>query len=134
MKIFDGKNCIVGRVASKIAKEALKGNKVELYNAENMVFTGNKKFTIEKYKARRTLRDQAKPVKSPHYPRKPDLFVKRLIRTMLPWRSKRGKEAFKRIKVYMGESKEKAEKIFELKKDIKYASVKEVCEALGWKV
>ena len=40
MKIFDGKNCIVGRVASKIAKEALKGNKVELYNAENMVFTG----------------------------------------------------------------------------------------------
>ena len=133
MKIYDGKGCIVGRVASKAAKESLKGEKIEIYNAKDMIFTGNKKDIIKKYKGRLALRDMAKPVQSPHYPKKPDLFVKRMIRNMLPWRSSRGKNAYKRIKVYMDAPKEKAEKVFEFNKDIRYITVKEVCIALGWK-
>jgi len=133
MKIYDGKGCIVGRVASKVAKESLKGEKVELYNAGDMIFTGDKKDIIGKYKGRLALRDMAKPVQSPHYPKKPDLFVKRIIRTMLPWRSSRGKDAYKRIKVYMDAPKGKAEKVFEFKKDIKHLTVRNVCLALGWK-
>ena len=132
MKVYDGEKCIIGRVASQAAQDALKGEKVEIYNAEKLIFTGNKKPVIEKYKHRRSLRDHAKPVKSPKFPRIPTLFVKRIIRGMLPWRSKRGKEAFRKIKVYNEVPEKGTKKIYELKKDIRFVTVKQVCKELGW--
>ena len=130
--IYDGENCIVGRVAAYTAKQALKGEKLEIYNAEKMVFTGRRNVLVEKYKHRRSLRDHAKPVKSPKFPRRPDLFVKRIIKGMLPSRSIRGRDALKRIKVYMDAPKEGAKKIFELKKDIRYITIGQICKELGW--
>ena len=131
--IIDGEKCVMGRIASLAAKTALKGETVEIYNAPKIIITGNKKSIMERQKLKQSFRDQAKPSKSPHYPRKPDLFVKRAIRTMLPWRTQRGREAFRKIKVYMDAPKKEAIKKFEMKKDITYMTIGQICKSLGWK-
>src|SRR5436853_553508 len=38
----------------------------------------------------------------PAQPRKPDGYVRRVIRGMLPWKKTGGKDAFHRVKVYIG--------------------------------
>lgn len=132
-KIYNGENCVLGRVLAKAAKEALKGEEVQIYNAEKMIITGNEKTTMAKYEERLSFRDPAKPEHSPKLARRPDLFVKRIVRNMLPKKSARGREAFRRIKIYMGGTKEKAEKISELHKNIRFMTIEKICRYLGWK-
>jgi len=139
MLIVDGKNNILGRMSSKIAKELLKGETVILVNAEEIIITGSPKKVIERYLQRRNLRDPAKPEKSRKTPRRPDLFVRKIIRGMLPYKTKNGLAAYRRLKVYIGTPKEyegKAIKISESKSitsDYKYITIKELCKKLGWK-
>lgn len=136
MIVVDGENCILGRLASYVAKEALKGEEVNIVNADKIVILGNPNIIVGKYTQRRGIRDPAKPVKSPKFPRRPDLFVKKSIRGMLPWKSKRGREAFRRIKAYMGIPKEyegKGKKIAELKDTRKKnMTIYNLCKKLGW--
>lgn len=44
MRIIDGKDAILGRVASYAAKEALKGEDIAVVNCEKLKVTGNKVF------------------------------------------------------------------------------------------
>lgn len=97
-KIFiDAANQIAGRLASKAAKEALKGKNVIIVNAEKAVISGNPKFVIKKYYE---MVGRGDPYHGPFYPKIPDRLLKRIIRGMLPYRKQRGKEAFRRIRVY----------------------------------
>ena len=43
MKIIDGTGAILGRLASYVAKEALKGEKIIILNCEEILISGNKK-------------------------------------------------------------------------------------------
>ncbi len=139
MIIIDGENSIMGRLGAKVAKELLKGEEVRIINAEKIIITGNPKNTVEKYMQRRNLRDPAKPEKSRKTPRRPDLFVKRIIRGMLPYKSKKGQEAYRRLLVHIGTPKEyegKAVRIAESKSntsDYKYITIEKLCKELGWK-
>ncbi len=47
----------------------------------------------------RTLANQEK---APKHPRRPDNYVRRVVRGMLPWKKSRGKDAFRRVRVFMG--------------------------------
>ncbi len=88
--IIDAKDAVAGRLASFVAKEALKGKKVVIVNAEKAIITGNREKIIEKY---RQLRDMGSTsMKTPRIPRLPDRFLKRIIRGMLPHKKARGKE------------------------------------------
>ena len=132
--IIDGENCVLGRVATYAAKKALEGEKVTIVNAEKMVITGNPRSVTEKYRKRFEIRDIGKPVKSPHFSKRPDLFVRRAIRGMLPRKTKRGIEAFKRIMVYMGDNGLTGEKVWEHKNPkASIISILELCRAIGWK-
>lgn len=112
MKIIDGKNAVLGRLASYVAKEALKGEQIVILNCEQIIITGNKRFIEEDFKAKR--RRVGFSQKGPKISRLPHLIVKRTIRGMIPnYRTGRGKEAFKRIRCYEGVPKE-----FEDKKKI----------------
>ncbi len=128
MKIIDGEGCVLGRLASFAAKEALKGEEIIILNCEKVIITGNKENINEKIEERRKRHGDSQ--KGPIYPRQKDRIVKRAIRGMLPdHRKGRGKEAYKRIKCYTGipkeyENKEKI-KVFNLKKD-KYVKVEEL--------
>ncbi len=99
MKVIDGKGAILGRLASYVAKEALRGEDIAVVNCEEIIITGNRK-SIEKNfidKRQRVGSTQ----KGPKVSRLPHLIVKRVIRGMLPnYREGRGRVAFKKIKCY----------------------------------
>ena len=102
--IVDAEKQILGRMASEIAKILLNESesKVIVINAEKAVVTGNKRFLVGKYKQRAELRTNTNPLAGPFYPRSPDVLVRRTVRGMLPWKKYRGREAYRRLKVYIG--------------------------------
>ena len=105
MKIIDGKNAILGRLASYVAKEALKGEEIAIVNCEQIVITGNKQNIKEGLEAKRGRVGSTE--KGPKVSRTSEKIVKRAIRGMLPnYRTGRGRVAFKRIKCYVGMPKE----------------------------
>ena len=97
--IINADGLILGRMASHIAKRLLNGEKVIIVNAEKAIISG-KRLSI--------LREKHDSLQVGHYrkgplhPRRPDRIVKRVIRGMLPRKKPRGKEALKRLRVYIG--------------------------------
>mgnify|MGYP001626436071 CR=1 FL=1 len=100
--VIDCDSKILGRIASKVAKLLLNGNNVVLVNAEKAVISGHESDIIEKYKHRIEIKDKANPEHSPYVSRRPDLFVKRVVRGMLPYKKAKGISAYKRLKVFIG--------------------------------
>jgi len=99
MKVIDGKNAVLGRLASYAAKQALKGEDVVILNCEEIIITGNKK-RIEKDFAKKRGRVGSSQ-KGPKLAKTSEKMVKRSIRGMLPdHRSGRGKIAFRKIRCY----------------------------------
>jgi large subunit ribosomal protein L13 len=112
MKIIDGENLILGRLASFAAKEALKGERITILNCEKIMISGKKQQIQKDIKIKRARRGSSQ--KTPLYPKESFKIVKRTIRGMLPnHRTGRGREALNKIKCYNGIPKEfeKSEKI-----------------------
>jgi len=98
-KIIDGKNAILGRLASYAAKEALKGEEIVIVNCEEVLITGNKKNIQESFLEKR--RRVGSGQRGPKHHKSSEKIVKRTIRGMLPnYRNGRGRDAWKRIKCY----------------------------------
>jgi large subunit ribosomal protein L13 len=126
MKIIDGKNAVLGRLASYVAKEALKGEEIVILNCEQVIITGNKKNIKENFEAKR--RRVGSSQKGPKYPKTSEKIVKRTVRGMLPnHRKGRGKEALRRVKCYTGipeEFKDSKKIIGGKEKRTKYSQIK----------
>ena len=103
MKVYDGKDQILGRLSTRVAKDLLKGEQVHVVNCEKIRISGNPVVTKKKYLEKRQRGD---PRHGPHYPRTPNGLVRRAIRGMLPTRIQRGQKAFRRLKVHIGLPKE----------------------------
>src|SRR3989338_7614070 len=116
MKIYNGENMILGRLAAVVAKDALLGEDVVVINCEKIVISGRKSNTFARELQRRK-------------------------RKGYPLKSARGREAFKKIMCYIGTPKN-----VELKEVItiptasaaklptlKRTTVGEVCSQLGGK-
>lgn len=134
--LIDANKKILGRMAAFAAKLALAGERVNVVNCERAVVTGKPAMTIARYKEKH---ERGGPKKGPFYQKRPDMFVRRTIRGMLPWKRYRGRQAFKRIRCYIGFPEElKKEPIFELPKNCnvskikkaKYISIDELCKQL----
>ncbi len=105
MKIIDGKNAILGRLASYVAKESLKGEEIVVLNCEQIIITGNKRNIEKNFEAKRNRVGGSQ--KGPKHSKASEKIVKRTIRGMLPdHRRGRGKAAYKKIKCYVGVPKE----------------------------
>jgi len=128
MKIIDGKNATLGRLASYVAKQSLKGEEIVILNCGDIIITGNEKDIRQDYLARG--RRVGRGQKGPKVSRLNEKIVKRAIRGMLPdHRWGRGKEALKRIKCYVNIPKEfeKEKKIIAGKeKGIKFVKVRDI--------
>ncbi|NHJ12307.1 MAG: 50S ribosomal protein L13 [Candidatus Thorarchaeota archaeon] len=140
MKVYDAENMILGRLASKVAKAALLGEFIAIVNAEKAIITGDKHTVIKALKEKHNIRTSYNPRKGPFHERRPDKMVRRMIRGMLPWPKPRGKEAYKRIQVFIGVPSEftDTEKIVlegsryhSLKQ--KYITVQDLSHELGWR-
>lgn len=105
MKIIEGKGAVMGRLASYVAKEALKGEEVSVINCEKVIISGSKTNIEKEFHEKRSRVGSSQ--KGPKHIKTSDKIVKRVIRGMLPdYRLGRGREAWKRIKCYVGVPKE----------------------------
>ena len=135
---IDATNLVMGRVASFAAKKALEGEEVNVLNAEKAIISGRKKQIFAKYKS---IRDKGGPHHGPFFPTKPDLILKRTIRGMLPHKRVRGRDALKKVRVYIGIPKEFEGKNLETIKKAnknkfklpKFTTVEELAKWLGGK-
>ena len=101
MKIINGKDQVLGRLSSYVAKESLKGEEFAILNCDNIIITGKKKSIEADFHESRSRFGHSQ--KGPKHHATSIKIVKRTIRGMLPnFREGRGKEAFKRIKCYVG--------------------------------
>jgi large subunit ribosomal protein L13 len=137
MVVIDAKHTLLGRVSSIAAKQALLGHNVEVINCEEAVVSGRKFNIVEHYERRI---DRKAPLKGPFLYRRPDMFVRRTIRGMLPWKNNRGREAFKLIKCHVGVPETlKNEKTMDVKEasmlklKIDHLKVKDICIRIGGK-
>jgi ribosomal protein uL13 len=110
--IVNAKGLIMGRLASKISEKLLKGERIDVVNAEEVLITGTKEFIMKRYNKKRSATVKSNPHFGPKYPRRPDDLLKKSIKGMLPKKTKRGREAEKRLKIYIGEPKEFDKKQF----------------------
>ena len=134
MIVINGEGLVLGRLGSFVAKKVLEGEQVAVLNCEKVVVTGKPE---EVYKENKKKIHLGSPRWGPFIPRHPYLYVKRSFRGMLPWKSKRGREAFARIKCY-----NKFPKEFEGKPLVsipnahasgKSITVAEICKMIGAK-
>ncbi|MEM5806436.1 MAG: 50S ribosomal protein L13 [Candidatus Aenigmatarchaeota archaeon] len=135
--VIDAKDKIAGRLASFVAKELLKGNKVIVLNVEKAIISGDKEDIIEEFKRKR---ERGDPYKGPFYPKYPDEIFRRMVRGMLPYKKHRGKIALKNLKIFYGIPEEYKDKILNIKikssEDLKrasYMSLEEISILLGAK-
>ena len=108
--VLDAKNQILGRLASYIAKRALSGDMVIVLNAEKIVISGRRNNIIEEAKRRLKTRTLGAQANAPMHQRRPDLYFRRVVRGMLPWKKARGKAAFHRVFVFVGVPEEYSNK------------------------
>ncbi len=95
--IIDGKDLVLGRLGSALAKRLLLGESIKLVNCQDVVILGRKKFLVERYKNKIS----NKVIKQgPYYSRSPSDLVKRGFRNMLPYKNQRGADAYKRLKCF----------------------------------
>ncbi|HIG92716.1 MAG: 50S ribosomal protein L13, large subunit ribosomal protein L13 [archaeon GW2011_AR9] len=139
MKVYNGDGIILGRLATRVAKDVLLGEEVKVVNCEKIIVSGNKTAVLA-HEVRRWTRGGYPPKKTNHS-RSPDRYVRKVIRGMLPWKFPRGKEAFRRILCYKGIPAELANSALITLADasaqklpsIKYLTVQELCKSLGGK-
>ncbi len=97
--VINADNLILGRLASLVAKRALDGEEIILVNVEKAVITGTRKRVTGIYLQKR---QRGSKEGGPFFPRRPDAIMKRTIRGMLPYKRQPGREAFQRVKAYVG--------------------------------
>jgi large subunit ribosomal protein L13 len=102
MTVVNGKDLVLGRLASFVAKRLLAGEKVAIVNAEQAVISGGRDATLRTYRAWLETRNIANPRKGPFHPKRPEGIVRLAVRGMLPFGKPRGREAFRRLRVYVG--------------------------------
>ncbi|MCZ2808375.1 MAG: 50S ribosomal protein L13 [Candidatus Bathyarchaeota archaeon] len=134
--IIDAKGLILGRMASIIAKRLLQGESVIVLNAEKTAISGKR---LQIVKEAKTFLEVGHPRKGPYHPRRPDKIVRRTIRGMLPRQKPKGRQAFKRLRVYLGAPMEFEDKEIQTileasaeKLKSPYITVGELAKEIGW--
>ena len=145
-QLIDATNKILGRFCSQVAKKVLLGEYVVIINAKDAIISGTKRNIHESHLAKLNISTATNPLKGPFHERRPDTFMRRVIKQMLPRKKFRGKEALKRVHVYISEIPERFkiryQKIVPIeinyadKKRLsyynKYITLENLCLRIGW--
>lgn len=133
--IIDAKDQILGRLGAYVARRSLLGEDITIVNCDQAIITGNRDRLLRdiKNKADRGTH------KGPFIPKRSDYYVKRAIRGMLPHKQPKGRDAYHRIKCFVGVpekmqgetlTKPEGADISRLE-NVKFVRVKEACRHLG---
>jgi large subunit ribosomal protein L13 len=137
--IIDGKNAVLGRLASIVAERIMDGEEIVVVNSESIVITGERDAVFADYKAK-VDRGECKSRKGPFYPRRADLLFKRAVRGMIPWMTTSGRDAYRRLHVFVGVPKQFADSEIAVEEQAmkkitgKYTTLGAVAKFLGSKV
>lgn len=136
MKVIDGTDIVLGRLATKAAKLALTGEEVHVINADKVVVVGRKKEILDNYR-RKYIRGTS--VGGPFIIRGADRLVRRTIRGMIPYKTPNGKEAYARVMCYVGNpSNEEANETIDANindtMNINYVTMGDISKHLGAKL
>jgi large subunit ribosomal protein L13 len=134
--VINADGLILGRMCSKIAKRLLNGEEIIVVNAEKAILSGRR---TSKVKEAHVFLEVGKPVTGPFHYRRPDRILRRTVRGMLPFKKPKGKQAYKRLKVFIGTPDElkdqKAETLEETqakKLTCSYFTLGEFAKEIGW--
>jgi len=97
--VIDADGLILGRMATYVAKRLLNGEEIVIVNAEKTILSGRKSSKLADAKEFLSV---GAPMRGPYHYRRPDRLVRKTVRGMLPRRRPKGKQAFKRLRVYVG--------------------------------
>lgn len=106
--VIDGSGLILGRLASKVAKFLLEGYEVSVINVEKVVISGKRDSIFKEHEKFLEIKSKVNPKYTPRHYRRPDNLFRATVRGMLPRKKPKGKDAFGRLKVFIG-SPEKIE-------------------------
>ncbi len=135
-KIINAEGLILGRMASLVAKRLLQGEEIIIVNAEKTVLSGKRR---SKVRAAKEFLNVGDPRKGPFHYRSPHSAIRRTVRGMLPYKKPKGKEAYKRLKVFIGIPKDFKEKEMETLKEARsekltcpQLNLGELAKQIGW--
>lgn len=137
--VIDGKGLIYGRLASEVATMILDGQEVVVLNAEQIIVTGERSEVLADFKHKVDVGEVTKR-KGPFYPRRADLLFKRAVRGMIPWMTTSGRDAYRRLHVFVGVPKQFADSEIAVEEQAmkkitgKYTTLGAVAKFLGSKV
>jgi large subunit ribosomal protein L13 len=135
--MIDADGLILGRMASLVAKRLLNGESIVIVNAENAIISGHRGNIVREQK--KTLELGGAPHHGPIHWRRPDRLVRNTVKGMLPFEKSKGKQAYRRLKVYIGTPKELEGREKEILKDAnvdrlrgRFVTLGEVAKTIGW--
>jgi large subunit ribosomal protein L13 len=97
--IIDAEGLLLGRMASNIAKRLLIGEQIVIVNAEKAVISGRKANKVTEAKEFLGVGGVGR---GPFHFRRPDRIVRKAVRGMLPVKKPKGKQAYQRLKAFVG--------------------------------
>jgi len=97
--VIDAENLLLGRLSSIVATRVLAGEEIAIINAEKAIVSGNRAMVLKEYYTKRV---RGSVEGGPFFPRRPEHLLKRTIRGMLPYKTRPGAAAFRRVKAYVG--------------------------------
>lgn len=100
MMIVDAKDNVAGRLASKVAKAIINGERVTVINSQELVMVGNKKSILEKFTTRVDGAVKSNPHYGPKYDRIPSKIFRRMVRNMLPTKKRAKERIIKQLRVF----------------------------------
>lgn len=99
MTIIDANGLILGRLSSIVATRLLNGEKIDIINSEKLIISGKQATIFNEYKE---CVERGSTEHGPYFPKRPEMILKRTIRSMLPYKRKRGRIALSNLRVYLG--------------------------------
>jgi large subunit ribosomal protein L13 len=134
--IINAEGLIIGRMASIVAKRILNGEEITIVNAEKAVISGKRKSRVMEAKE---FLEVGAPRRGPFHYRRPDRIVRRTVRGMVPYKQPKGKQAYKRLKVFIGIPAELKDQKIETLANVRaekltcpYFTVGEFSREMGW--
>jgi len=101
-KLIDASNMVLGRLCSVAAKKALMGQKIVITNSKDAVISGRKNSIAAHYLHYKNIKTHTNHRKGPfRVGIRPDIFIRKTIKGMLPWSKPRGKDAYARVHSYI---------------------------------
>ena len=98
--IVNAEGLVAGRLASKVAKAAINGEEVIVINAEKVVLVGKKTAIMPKFQQRVEASVKSNPHYGPKYDRIPSKMLRRMIKGMLPNKSRTAETLLKQVSIY----------------------------------